>query len=233
MNPGEIVPLEIDNPQGPHLHSNAREDFLRLRQEARSENLELSVASGYRDYSRQRDIWNGKVSGRIPLRNEQGEIIPTEQLSETERILTILRWSALPGFSRHHWGSDLDVFDANACPRPQLLPQEYLQGGACHPLFLFLCKKMKQFGFFHPYDKDRGGICPEPWHISHYPTAAPCETQLSVEGLKHFITLHRKEILLADIILSQADIIFERFIDSRGPTPPEQSDRDKKRPIPT
>ena len=41
-------------------------------------------------------------------------------------IETILLWSALPGGSRHHWGTDVDVFDAaavapgNACDRKLL-----------------------------------------------------------------------------------------------------------------
>ena len=28
----------------------------------------------------------------------------------------ILLWSALPGASRHHWGTDFDVFDRAAVP---------------------------------------------------------------------------------------------------------------------
>ena len=206
-----IVPLDAD-PQGPRLHIQAKEDFLLLREAARKEKLELSVASGYRDYQRQRNIWNGKASGKIPLRNEKGEVISTENLSDHQLALTILRWSALPGFSRHHWGSDLDVFDARTCPHPRLLPQEYQPGGPCHPLFLFLCREMESFGFFHPYHQDRGGICPEPWHISHRPSAEPLQSQLTLEHLKNFITLRRSEILLADAVLDQAELIFQRFV---------------------
>ena len=210
MDEHDIVPL--DGPADQRLHRQTREDFLRLREAARRKNVEIAVASGYRDYQRQREIWNRKAAGQVPLRNEQGKIIPTDTLSPEERVITILRWSALPGFSRHHWGSDLDVYDARTCPQPQLLPQEYHPGGPCHSLFLFLQKSQEKFGFFHPYVRDRGGICPEPWHISHRPVATPREKELTLEGMKKFINLHREEILLADAVLKQAETIFERFI---------------------
>ena len=205
-----IVPL--DHADGPHLHAETRSDFLCLQEAARQHNLELTIASGYRDYRRQREIWNRKAAGQTPLRNERGEIIPTAPLSPKERVLTILRWSALPGFSRHHWGSDLDVYDSLACSHPQLLPDEYQPGGPNHPLFLFLQKHQSEFNFFHPYDLDRGGISPEPWHISHHPVAHPRERELSLEGMKDFITRHRQEILLSEAILAQAETIFERFV---------------------
>ena len=211
-----MIPLD-KNTDNPRIHMAIHKDFLRLRQAAQKKNLDLSVASGYRDYRRQREIWNGKASGRIPLRNERGDIIPIKNLSKQELVLAILRWSALPGFSRHHWGSDLDVFDAKACPRPQLLPGEYHPGGPCHPLFLFLKESLEKFGFFHPYDLDRGGIHPEPWHISHRKISQPLQKKLSPDGLKNFITLRRDEIHLSDQILKQADLIFERFIANISP----------------
>ncbi len=36
--------------------------------------------------------------------------------AEAERVAAILVWSALPGASRHHWGTDCDVIDAAALP---------------------------------------------------------------------------------------------------------------------
>ena len=205
-----IVPL--DDPAGPHLHAETRPDFLRLREAARQYNMELTVASGHRDYQRQREIWNRKASGQTPLRDEQGKVIPTDTLPPEERVITILRWSALPGFSRHHWGSDLDVYDAQACFQPKLLPWEYQPGGPSHLLSLFLKKHQTKFNFFHPYHRDRGGVCPEPWHISHRPVAQRYEKKLTLENMKNFIQRHRQEILLADAILQQAEDIFERFI---------------------
>jgi LAS superfamily LD-carboxypeptidase LdcB len=38
-------------------------------------------------------------------------------------------------------------------------------------------------GFFKPYDQDRGGIAPEPWHISYRPVAAQYATRVSLESL--------------------------------------------------
>ncbi|MCZ8486094.1 D-alanyl-D-alanine carboxypeptidase family protein [Vibrio lentus] len=33
-----------------------------------------------------------------------------QRSSEQQKLSAILRWSALPGASRHHWGCDFDVF---------------------------------------------------------------------------------------------------------------------------
>ncbi len=38
-------------------------------------------------------------------------------LSDLEKCKAMLRWSAVPGASRHHWGTEIDIFD------PDLLPE--------------------------------------------------------------------------------------------------------------
>ena len=47
-------------------------------------------------------------------------------------MAAILVWSALPGASRHHWGTDLDVFDRAVQPPGEpleLLARHYEPGG--------------------------------------------------------------------------------------------------------
>jgi len=54
-------------------------------------------------------------------------------LRASEKIASILRWSALPGTSRHHWGTDLDIIDAKALTA-EMKVQRYLPS----LIFLFL-----------------------------------------------------------------------------------------------
>jgi hypothetical protein len=42
---------------------------------------------------------------------------------------------------------------------------------------------MHAFGFFRPYATDRGGVSPEPWHLSYAPVAQAAAGQLTVEEL--------------------------------------------------
>ena len=86
----------------------------------------------------------------------------------------ILLWSALPGASRHHWGTEIDVID-RAALRPgqhaQLIPAEYCAEGVFGGLDRWLTEHAGAFGFFRPYDRDRGGVQPEPWHLSFAPVS--------------------------------------------------------------
>ena len=74
-------------------------------------------------------------------------------------IDAILTWSALPGASRHHWGSDIDVIDAAALgpgARAQLVAEEFAPGGRFERLNGWLDSNMGRFGFFRPYATVQG-----------------------------------------------------------------------------
>ena len=93
------------------LHAAAVTPFLNLRRAARSEGIDLVPVSSFRDFARQLAIWNAKFSGEKPLYDADGRTLEAARLAPEERIAAILRWSALPGASRHHWGTDLDLID--------------------------------------------------------------------------------------------------------------------------
>jgi hypothetical protein len=59
---------------------------------------------------------------------------------------------------------------------------------------------MSRFGFFRPYTVDRGGVQPEPWHLSHAPVAVPALAALSPQILMDAIAgsaVEGKEHVLA------------------------------------
>ena len=91
---------------GSVLHPQAAQAFLALRREAAAAGLDVAVASGFRDFERQLGIWNDKYLGRRALLDPAGQPLDASVMSEPERIRAILHWSALPGASRHHWGTD-------------------------------------------------------------------------------------------------------------------------------
>jgi LAS superfamily LD-carboxypeptidase LdcB len=158
--------------------------FAALRRAARGAGLDLQVASHFRDFERQLAIWNGKWTGARPLLDGAGAPLDALRLTPEERITAILRWSALPGASRHHWGTDLDVYDAAAVPpgyRVDLTAEEY--AGPFKPLADWLESEAARFGFFRPFRGVLSGVAAEPWHVSFAPVAENARRALGVDVL--------------------------------------------------
>ena len=167
-----VVP--VDEP-GCILHRDTVEPFLEMRAAAASEGIDLIPVSSFRDFEAQRRIWNAKYRGQRTLYDRRGQPLEHSALNESELIDAILCWSAMPGASRHHWGSDIDVIDRAALPdlrALKLLPIEYSPAGPFARLNAWLDVNVARFGFFRPYRIDRGGVSPEPWHLSYAPVAS-------------------------------------------------------------
>jgi LAS superfamily LD-carboxypeptidase LdcB len=165
---------------------HARQPFENLRHAARADGLELEALSAFRDFERQVAIWNAKWNGTAPLLGAGGERLEAAALSEDARLDAILLWSALPGASRHHWGSDLDLIDRRALPagyRVQLVPAEFAADGPFARLDRWLEANAGRFGFFRPFRGVRSGVRPEPWHLSFAPVAEPARRALTPEVL--------------------------------------------------
>jgi LAS superfamily LD-carboxypeptidase LdcB len=125
----------------------------------------------------------------------------------------ILCWSAIPGGSRHHWGSDLDVMDAAALPpgyQVQLLTSEYAPDGVFARLTAWLDANMGRFGFFRPYGSDRGGAGIEPWHLSYAPVAREAIEALSLSVLRAAIL--QGDMLGKEAVLERLPEIYTRFV---------------------
>jgi LAS superfamily LD-carboxypeptidase LdcB len=170
------------------LHAHVAAPFLNLRRAALGDGIDLVPISSFRDFSRQVTIWNAKFSGQRPLLDAAGQVLDPGELSASERIEAILLWSALPGASRHHWGTDIDLADGNAGPpgyQPQLTPQEFAPAGPLTPagpfapLAEWLEANAPRFGFFRPFRGVLSGVQPEPWHFSFAPVAENARRRLT------------------------------------------------------
>ncbi len=195
------------------LHADTAAALLAMATAAREEGIELSVVSSFRDFERQAAIWNGKYRGERPLLDRGGHAIDRATLDESSVVEAILLWSALPGASRHHWGTDLDVVDAAACPegyRPQLTPEEFGARGVFAKLDRWLAANMRGFGFFRPYSHDRGGVLPETWHLSYAPLAVQALEALTVEVLREAIA--QSDLCAKELVLGRLPEIHRRYV---------------------
>ena len=176
-------------PGGHRLQQGAAEAFEKLQADARRSGFELAIASSFRSFERQLLIFNQKASGLRPVHDDVGRRVEMAELAPPEQLRAILRFSALPGTSRHHWGTDLDIYDAAAVGADypvRLEPEAITKGGVFDAMHCWLDERItagESWGFYRPYAEESGGVAPERWHISYAPLAEACARQLTRELL--------------------------------------------------
>jgi LAS superfamily LD-carboxypeptidase LdcB len=165
-------------------------------------------------------IWNMKYRGERPLYDAEGNVRDHASLNPGELVEGILCWSALPGASRHHWGTDIDVIDRAAMPdnfRYKLVPEEYAPGGVFHALNVWLDANIGRFGFYRPYAQYHGGVHPEPWHLSYAPIATEALSLLTPELVAE--TVRDSDVLGKDEVLARLPAIYRTYVVNVAPSP--------------
>ena len=124
---------------------------------------ELSVVSGYRSFDTQAQIVAGQLLG-VTRTNGDDAVLRSA-------LLQSLTTRSIPGFSRHHWGTDIDVVSADS--------QSWKTNPTLIALADFTRYVAPRFGFYTPYWEghyprpDLPHYNSEPWHLSYYPAAGP------------------------------------------------------------
>ena len=123
---------------------------------AQKEGVILKVISGGRNFNMQKAIWEKKWNARRP-----------NFKTDKETALDILKYSSMPGTSRHHWGTDLDI---------NSLEPSYFASGKGKLEYDWLQKNAGSFGFCQTYDNKantgRTGYSEEKWHYSYMPISS-------------------------------------------------------------
>lgn len=215
-------PLELTGQSQTHLvefapnrllHKQVISDFTALQASAKNAGFTLHIASAFRSFERQLQIWNNKFSGVTTILDKQEKPIDTNSISELDKLYHLLHWSALPSASRHHWGTDIDVYDPSLLPSGQSLQlqkSEYLAGGYFSELTFWLNENIQKFGFYRPYQKDQGGVAEEPWHLSYFPIADSCLELLDVDLIRE--TILSNAIFGKSLIEQELLNIYQQYI---------------------
>ena len=211
--------------EGMWAHHRAISAFTALSKRAATAGFDLRVVSAFRSYGRQSDIVNAKWLGHRPVLDEEGVGLDRAALLDTDWLAAILRFSALPGTSRHHWGTDFDIWDRSTVTddyTPQLLASEYQPSGVFAEMSAWLDDQISADnaeGFYKPYDVDRGGVAPEPWHISYRPVAQGYHRQLSLSQCLPLWRGHadptgerHTPLQMVSVLEADAEAIFERYV---------------------
>jgi len=195
------------------LHAEALGAFLDMKADAAKTGLDIAITSAFRDFDAQQRIWDMKYRGERPLYDEDGEVRDHAALDPEALVDAIMCWNAVPGASRHHWGTELDLVDRAAMPegyRVQLVPAECAAGGVFHDLHCWLDTNLPRYGFFRPYGAFRGGVRPEPWHVSYAAVSGPALHALTPVVLAEAIA--ESDMLGKDLVLRRIGTIFERYV---------------------
>ena len=178
------------------MHREASEALSKMKRAAAKANIEIEVVSAYRSFQRQKEIFEGKY-----------DRFTKQGLSPADAIEKIIEYSTIPGTSRHHWGTDLDLIQANA-PRPaSVLQAKHFHGNGPFCKFkAWMDEHAAEFGFYETYTDNalRKGFAYEPWHFSYAPVSIPM--------LQAYKKLDLKQLVLEEKILG-AEHFSEAFIE--------------------
>ncbi len=133
------------------LHRDAAKAFSAMWKQAYKDSIILKIISSTRSFSQQKTIWENKWK-------KYAREIP----DSVARARKIMEYSAMPGASRHHWGTDIDLNDLNNA--------SFEAGGKYEKVYLWLQKHAHEYGFCQPYTAGRPyGYHEEKWHWTYTP----------------------------------------------------------------
>ncbi len=147
---------------GMRMRKDAYEQFIKMYEAAKKDGINLKIISATRPFHHQKSIWEAKWNGQ---RQVDGKMLPKD-MEPKQKAMKILRWSSMPGTSRHHWGTDIDLNDLN---------NSYFEKGNGKKIYDWLVTNAATYGFCQVYSV-KGTARPdgyeeEKWHWSYLPVA--------------------------------------------------------------
>jgi len=150
------------------------EAYIKMYEAALADGIKLIITSGHRTFVEQVCEW--ELRWNNPRTEESFS-------NETEKARFLLQYRSMPGTSRHHWGTDIDLNSFRL---------SYFETEQGKRVYNWLSANAHLYGFFQPYtvqDENRpAGYCEEKWHWSYRPIAQPM--------LTHYLQIINKEDIM-------------------------------------
>lgn len=160
----EKIEPELTTINNGYLRKEALDAFRDMHNSAKEDGITLKIVSATRNFNRQKAIWEAKWLGKTVV--EGIDLTTISDLEERSRM--ILLYSSMPGTSRHHWGTDIDINSVSP---------DYFKTDKGIQEYKWLSKNAGSFGFCQTYTKKDSlrdtGYEEEPWHWSYTPVASP------------------------------------------------------------
>lgn len=159
-----------------YLRQAAYESYKKMYTAAKADGINFTIRSATRNFNYQKGIWERKWTGKTKV--EGGQDLSKTTKPTAERAKKILLYSSMPGTSRHHWGTDIDLNSFN---------NKYFETGKGLREYEWLQANAAKYGFCQPYSpkgtERPHGYEEEKWHWSYLPIAQPL-TNLAKAKLK-------------------------------------------------
>lgn len=180
FNPGkeveyQVIPAQSTAQDKMYLHQEALQALMAMSEAAKKEGFNIFIISAFRDFASQKYIWESKFNGQ---RLVDGKNLKNTYPDEKKRALKILEYSSMPGTSRHHWGTDIDIgFNKNF---GIMLANSVYEYGEGLKFYQWMNENARQFGFCQPYKDSpekrnfrlKRGYNEEKWHWSYKPLSS-------------------------------------------------------------
>ena len=147
------VPSKYANRKGYYLRQEAFDAFKRMSDAAQKEGVKLVIRSATRNFDYQKRIWNNKWW-------KKRKAVPNQK----QRVKNILQYNSMPGTSRHHWGTEIDL---------NSFSNKWFSYGEGLKIFNWLNANAHKYGYYRPYTAKNSqrptGYNEEKWHWSYTP----------------------------------------------------------------
>lgn len=163
-----LIEARYTTKEGSFLRRDTYDAFRQMHAAALKDGVKLVIVSATRNFDSQKGIWEAKWTG---ARQVDGMNLSTAMPNAKERALKILEYSSMPGTSRHHWGTDMDL---------NSLSNDFFEQGEGKKIYDWLTAHAAAYGFCQPYSP-KGPARPhgyneERWHWSYLPVARQLTT---------------------------------------------------------
>ncbi|WP_298146440.1 M15 family metallopeptidase [Flavobacterium sp.] len=158
-----IIPEQYSTKKDLFLRREVLDAFQQMHAKAAQDGISLKIISATRNFSYQKKIWEKKWRGQTLV---SGKNLAITVKNPVHRAKIIMKYSAMPGTSRHHWGTDIDINSVSP---------SYFETQKGKKEYQWLVKHAATYGFCQVYNEKgasrSSGYEVEKWHWSYLPTA--------------------------------------------------------------
>ncbi len=174
----------IQDPESDHYAlPEVMRAYWQLKEQAKEDHWRLILVSGYRSFKSQRRIWNNSDDAHL----KKGA---TDQKKRVEAVMSL---ASVPGLSRHHWGTELDISEFSL--RGQLVNVEPDTPEKVLEFYKWMDNNAPKYGFCKVYLGKGGVVNHEPWHWSYLPFSKTYQKQfMAIKDFKRIFDLNVDDV---------------------------------------
>lgn len=137
-----------------YIHKDVLEYYIAMYDDAAAEGVNLGIVSAFRSFDTQKWLWNQRYY---------------KSANPDKVAKSVLSYLAMPGTSRHHWGTDIDIMSTKL---------NFFETETGKKAYQWLVDNAAEYGFYQVYTAGRTvGYNEEKWHWTYLPIAKEYQKQ--------------------------------------------------------